>query len=280
MNSIELKNVYAEIGDFKLKSINLLIPKGVIVGVIGKNGAGKTTLFKTINGTHLKKSGEIIIEGYKFTSNEESIRATMAIVYDFFNVNPFVKGKLLRKIYVQSHPKFDKELFDKLVMKFNIDLNKRIGKLSFGMQKKLMMIFAISVNPTILLLDEPLIGIDPIDKQEFIKIIQTYMENENNTIIISSHQVEDIEKIADLIVFLDEGKITLFEEKETLLDSYRYVRLNKEDSNINYIINPIENSHGLQGIVHEKNSDSFKNLSQRASLEQIFVHLCAKEVQS
>ena len=280
MNSIELKSVFSEIGDFKLENMSFQIPKGVIVGLIGKNGAGKTTLFKTINGTHLKKSGEIIIAGYKHSSNEESIRTTMAIVYDFFNVNPFTKGKLLKKIYIQSHPKFDKELFDELVIKFNIDLSKRIGKLSFGMQKKLMMIFAISVHPTILLLDEPLIGIDPIDKQEFIKIIQSYMEDEDNTIIISSHQVEDIEKIADLIIFLDEGKITLFEEKEVLLDSYRYVRLSKEDSNIKLIINPIENSYGLQGIVHTTNLDSIKDLSQRASLEQIFVHLCMKEVKS
>ena len=275
MSGIELRNMNAQIGDFKLKDINLEVPKGTILGLIGKNGAGKTTLFKTINGTYLKTSGEMKIYGYGYKNNEKDIRNILAIVYDFFNANPYAKGKLLRKIYIQSHPSFDEKNFDILATQFKLDLNKRISSLSLGMQKKLMMIFALSTNPKVLLLDEPLIGVDPIDKQVLVRLIQSYMEDDENTIILSSHHVEDIEKIADYIAFIDDGKIILFEDKESLLEKYLYVKVEDDNQNSKYLINPIKNSFGKEGIMKIEDAEKLNINSQRASLEQIFVHLCS-----
>jgi ABC-2 type transport system ATP-binding protein len=274
MNSIETKHLYAKIGDFTLNDINLAIPEGSIVGLVGKNGAGKTTLFKTLNGTYLKTSGEMHIGGMNYRNAEKEIRMAMAVMYDRFGGNHYIKGKLLRKIYLQSHPKFDVEMFDDLVHKYGIDLKKKLMNLSFGMQKKLMLILALSLHPKILLLDEPLIGIDPIDKQEFIRLMQNYMENDQHTIILSSHQVDDLQKIADYILFINEGEIVLFEEKETLLEKYKMLTLPKEDQRVELMINPIPNSLGMQGLIHARDGKELKDKVKRPSLEQIFIHLC------
>lgn len=275
MNSIETIKLCAKIGDFELKGISLEIPEGSIVGLIGRNGAGKTTLFKTLHGSHIKTSGDIKISGLNYLNNEKEIRTNMAVVYDFFNGNPYVKVKFLRKIYNQSHPNFDLKLFDELIQRFNIDLKKKVSSLSFGMQKKLMLILAISVHPTTLLLDEPLLGIDPIDKQEFINIIQSYMENEKHSIIWSSHQIDDVQKIADYIAFMNEGKIVLFEDKETLLDKYKMITLSENDENHSILINPKSTPFGVQGLVCTKDLGKVAGKHHQASLEQIFVHLCA-----
>jgi ABC-2 type transport system ATP-binding protein len=275
MNSIETNKLCAKIGDFELKDIDLLIPEGSIVGLIGRNGAGKTTLFKTLHGSHIKTSGDLKLSGLNYIDNEKEIRTNIAVVYDFFNSNPYVKVKLLRKIYVQNHPNFDLKLFDELIRRFNIDLKKRVSSLSLGMQKKLMLILAISVHPTTLLLDEPLIGIDPIDKQEFINIIQSYMENEKNSIIWSSHQIDDVQKIADYIAFINEGKIVLFEDKETLLDKYKMITLAENDANSVILINPKSTPFGVQGLVRTKDLGKVAGKHNQASLEQIFVYLCA-----
>lgn len=274
MNSIEVRNMKAKVGDFTLNDINLSIPKGSITGLIGKNGAGKTTLFKTLNGTYLKTSGDVLINGLKFSDSEKKIRTDLAIVYDVINYNPYAKVKLLKKIYKQNHPKFDSEYFDLLIERFGIDVKKRLVSLSLGMQKKLMLILALSVRPTTLLLDEPLIGIDPIDKQDLLKLIQQYMEDENNTIILSSHQVEDIQKIADYVIFLNDGQVMLFEDKETLLDSYRIVRSSDVDQNSDLYINPALDSMGISGLIRTENVSKIKGITQPATLEQIFIHLC------
>ncbi len=274
MNSIEIRNMNAKVGDFTLNDINLSIPKGSITGLVGKNGAGKTTLFKTLNGTYLKTSGDILINSLKFSDSEKEIRTNLAIVYDEINYNPYAKVKLLKKIYRQNHPKFDSEYFDLLIDRFGIDVKKRLVSLSLGMQKKLMVILALSVRPTILLLDEPLIGIDPIDKQDLIKLIQQYMEDENNTIILSSHQVEDIQKIADYIIFLNDGQIMLFEDKEILLDSFRIVHTSDIDYNNDLYINPVLDSMGISGLIRTEDVSKIKGITQKASLEQIFIHLC------
>ncbi len=275
MNSIETNKLCAKIGDFELKDIDLQIPEGSIVGLIGRNGAGKTTLFKTLHGSYIKTSGDLKLSGLNYIDNEKEIRTNVAVVYDFFNGNPYAKVKLLRKIYVQSHPNFDLKLFDELIKRFNIDLKKRVSSLSLGMQKKLMLILAISVHPTTLLLDEPLIGIDPIDKQEFINIIQSYMENEKHSIIWSSHQIDDVQKIADYIAFMNEGEIVLFEDKETLLDKYKMITLAENDANSVILINPKSTPFGVQGLVRTKDLGKVAGKHNQASLEQIFVYLCA-----
>ncbi|MGE4321115.1 MAG: ATP-binding cassette domain-containing protein [Acholeplasmataceae bacterium] len=274
MNSIEMDHVYSNIGNFELKDINLNIPKGNIIGVVGKNGAGKTTLFKTINGSYIQTSGKLSIHQMSYQNYEKQIKEILSVVYDTFNVNPYAKIKMIKKTYQKIHPHFNVDIFDTLTDKYHIDLNKRIKSFSFGEIRKFMLILALSTQPKILLLDEPFIGIDPIDKKEFIDLLQTYMENEDHTMMISSHQVEDIEKIADYILFINQGEIILFEDKETLLDKYVNVKMAYSDENQKYLINPIKNSLGIEGLIETHQAKALGLEYQRTNIEQIFINLC------
>jgi ABC-2 type transport system ATP-binding protein len=271
MYSIELKNVFARIETFKLKDINLSIPRGSIVGLLGKNGAGKTTLFKTLMGTHLKYDGHMFINGFTYESNEKEIRESIAIVHDTMNVNPFTKGKRLYKYNKMMYPDFDDQYFLSLCDELNIPLDKKMNKMSLGMQKKLSIAIALSLKPNILLLDEPFIGIDPIDKQKLMKHIQAFMEDENRTILISSHYVEDVEKISDYIAIIDNGEIKLFQDKDTILDEFAYVKLNDDQESRQHIMYSKHTSFGVEGLMKKEQAINNNIPHHRPTLEEIFI---------
>lgn len=271
MYSIELKNVYAKIDTFELKDINLSIPKGAIVGLLGKNGAGKTTLFHTILGTHLKYKGDMIINGFRYETDEKKIRSSIAIVHDTININPLAKVKKINKIYQMVYPNFNQTYFLNLCDEFSIPLDKRIGKMSLGMQKKLIMAIALALNPSVLLLDEPFIGIDPIDKQKMMKHVQTFMEDEDKTVIISSHYVEDIEKISDYIAIISDGEIHLFDEKDQMIDRYVIVKLNNDNDLVSKFIYSKHTAFGIEGLMLKDDVKKYDIDHRRATLEELFI---------
>jgi ABC-2 type transport system ATP-binding protein len=271
MYSIELKNLYARVDSFELKDINLNIPKGSVIGLLGKNGAGKTTLFHTLLGTHLKYDGDMIINGMRYETDEKNIRTSIAIVHDAININPLAKGNKLYKIYQMIYPNFDGTYFLNLCEEFSIHLDKRINKMSLGMQKKLTMAIALSLKPSILLLDEPFIGIDPIDKQKMMKHVQAFMEDENKTVIISSHYVEDVEKISDYVAIINDGEIKIFDEKDKILDQYVIVNLSAGHKYISKISYPKKTSFGIQGLILKSDADKYNIDCRRPTLEELFI---------
>jgi ABC-2 type transport system ATP-binding protein len=271
MYSIELKNLYARIDSFELKDINLNIPKGSVVGLLGKNGAGKTTLFHTLLGTHLKYDGDMIINGMRYETDEKNIRSSIAIVHDTININPLAKGNKIYKIYQMIYPNFDDTYFLNLCEEFSIHLDKRINKMSLGMQKKLTMSIALSLKPNILLLDEPFIGIDPIDKQKMMKHVQAFMEDEHKTVIISSHYVEDIEKISDYVAIINDGEIKIFDEKDKILDQYVIVNLSTDHQYISKISYPKKTSFGIQGLILKSDAVKYSIDHRRPALEELFI---------
>jgi len=132
MNGIELQGVQAKIGTFELKGIDLVVPKGSVLGLLGRNGAGKTTLFKTMNGTYLKQDGLLKIYGKTFEEDEEGIRMNLSIVYDTYNINPLTKGKKLLKYDRIWFPGFDDRLFEQLKKTFIGDAEEMVVVVSVG----------------------------------------------------------------------------------------------------------------------------------------------------
>jgi ABC-2 type transport system ATP-binding protein len=277
MNGISTTHLDARIGTFKLEDITMTVPKGTVMGLLGRNGAGKTTLFKTINGTELKTKGMLEVFGKTYEKDEKGVRTVLSVVYDTVNVNPYTKGKRLLKYMKRWHASFDEAFFDDMTHMFSIDLNKRISALSLGAQKKLMLALALARRPKVLLLDEPLIGIDPIDKRKMTELIQTYMEDENNTVMISSHQVDDLEKIADAITIIDHGKILVSKDKETLLETYVKVTLDPLDPSIEDMIGGTDMRFGKVGIMRLEDAMKHGHKTERATLEDIFIHLVKRE---
>ena len=224
MYGLEINNLTVDFGRFKIDSLNLNIRKGCITGLIGRNGAGKSTLIKTIMRQQDAQSGNILYNGKRFAEDEENILNNIVCVYDSPDFNILSKPKRLVKLYSSIYKNFDMRRYNQLMEKFRLPHDLRISKYSFGMQRKYCLILALCRNADILILDEPTSGIDPFDRSEVVGLIQEYMMDENHTVIFSTHITEDLDKIADYIVMMEDGKITLDEDKITLTEQYRLVQ--------------------------------------------------------
>lgn len=225
MYGLEITGLNVDLGKFALKDINLNIKKGCVTGLIGKNGAGKTTLIKTIMRQQDAASGSILYNGKKFKDDEVGVMASLACVFDkpYFALN--LKPTRLEKIYTTFFPEFDGKRYHQLMQRFNLPEDTKVSKYSFGMQRKLCLILALCQGGDILILDEPTAGIDPVDRSQIISLIQEFMLDENHTVLFSTHITEDLDKIADYLVMIENGKIILDEDKVTLTEKYRLVQV-------------------------------------------------------
>jgi len=206
MDLIEIKSLCKEFDNKQiLKKINLKIPKGKIIGLLGKNGAGKTTLIKLINDLLTLTSGEILIEGeYPGVNSKDIISYLPERTY----LDKEMTIKQAIRYFEDFYINFDSQRAKKLLKDLNLDINTKISKMSKGMQEKLQLILVMSRNAKIYILDEPLGGVDPATRDY---ILDTILSNFNDgaSVIISTHLISDIERILDEVIFMDGGEIIL-----------------------------------------------------------------------
>ncbi len=275
MYGIKIEDLVIKIDKFELKNINLSVPKGTILGLVGRNGAGKTTLIKSIANCYKKTSGNIYINELTRVSHEIECITQLGIAYDHLSVNRFMKPKRLSKILEKAFQHFDKDFFLENLKRFNVDINKRLTLNSLGTNKKFSIILALSLNPKVLLLDEPTSGIDPSDKIEIIKLLQTFMEDDEHTILYSTHSISDLEKIADYIAVIDNGQIKFMKEKNAIVEESYLVKLSEDQINDDiskHLICSKKNAFGIEGLMTNKNCiDQYKIIHARPSIEQILV---------
>lgn len=274
MYGLEIKDLTVDFGRFKLDRLNLNIRKGCITGLIGRNGAGKSTLIRTIMRQQDAQSGCILYNGQKFSGNEAGIMNSIVCVFDSPHFNLNVKPKKLLKLYRAIYADFDVELYNKLMEKFNLPHDLRVSKYSFGMQRKYCIILALCRKADILILDEPTSGIDPFDRSEVVSLIQDYMMDENHTVLFSTHITEDLDKIADYIVMMDNGKITLDEDKETLTERYRLVQCEAMTADLECsAIGIKKNMFGYTFLTKDKDIAGEGIKTKIPTIEEMFVHL-------
>lgn len=222
---IEIKNLTKNYGDFKLEGINLDIPCGYITGLIGENGAGKTTLIKSIlDITHLD-SGSIKLNGKDISNYKEDI----GVVLDNTFFPEVLTAKDIGNIMKNVYKTWDANLYNKYLSDFKLELNKKIKTFSKGMRKKLEIVVALSHKPHLLILDEPTSGLDQIVRDEILDIFLNFVQDEEHTILISTHITSDLEKIADYITFINDGKILLNDNKDDILENYGILKCEKQD---------------------------------------------------
>ncbi|MEE0699913.1 MAG: ABC transporter ATP-binding protein [Bacilli bacterium] len=225
-NVIEVVNLTKKYDNFKLDGINLSIPTGSIVGLVGQNGAGKTTLIKLIFELIKKDSGAVkLFNGKSLKDAKEDV----GVVLDdaFFpeilkvnDINPIMKG---------TYRNWDENLFKKYLNDFGLTHNQSIKELSKGMKKKLEIAVCLSHHPKLLILDEPTSGLDPVVRKEILDIFLNFVEDEQNTILLSSHITSDIESIADYIVFINEGKIIFNKSITDVNENYGIIKCGEKD---------------------------------------------------
>ena len=224
MELLECKNLCKSYDDKPvLKDINLKIPKGKIIGLLGKNGTGKTTLIKLINDLLTPTSGEILINGKNPGVESKEI---IAYLPEKTYLDRDMKVKDAIKYFQEFYKNFDSEKAKKLLKDLDLDINIKIAKMSKGMQEKLQLILVMSRNAQLYILDEPLGGVDPATRDY---ILDTILSNfcEGASVIISTHLIADIERILDEVIFIDKGQIIVTSSADELR--------NKENASIDEI---------------------------------------------
>ena len=229
MNKIEIKNLKKDYQNFALKNVNFSIPEGYVTGFIGRNGMGKTTTIKSILSL-IQYQGDIlsIHDDEKTKLNNQKIGVIMD---DSFLAKDW-NMELVNQAMKVGYDEWNENAYWKFLEKFNIDKKLKVKELSRGMKIKLMLSIALSHNAELLILDEPTSGLDPSMREEFVEVISDYMQDDKHTVLFSTHITQDLETIADYIVFIDNGEIVLALEKEEFINYFMILKCGLENQNI------------------------------------------------
>lgn len=220
--ALELNNVTKNYKDFTLDHISFNVPQGTIVGLIGENGAGKSTTIYAVLGLISKDEGSITILG---DNDPESVsKDDIGAVFDGNNYPDILTPGQLGKVFRNIYHSWEENTYMELLDKFRLPLNKKIKQFSKGMKMKFAISVALSHHSKLLVLDEATSGLDPVMRDEILELLLDYIQDEDHSILVSSHITSDLEKIADYIVFIHEGKIVFFKQKDELLEKYGIVK--------------------------------------------------------
>lgn len=255
-DAVELIGVTKQYKEFRLNHISLNIPKGCIMGLIGENGAGKTTLIKAMTGLIVKDSGIIKLGGMELEKDEIAIKEDLGVVLSEADYPEYLKAAQLSKIMRNIYKQWDEKLFFTYLDEFGISKNKTIKECSKGMKMKLSIAVALSHNAKILILDEATSGLDPVIRDEILDIFMNYIQDEEHTILFSSHITSDLEKIADYITFLHEGNLIFSYSKDHLIYDYGIIRCKSKDMqriNPSHIVACRNNSFGQEILIKDRN---------------------------
>ncbi len=228
-NILEVKNLSKKYKGFELKNISFELPKGMIMGFIGENGAGKTTTIKAILDIAKNYKGEIKIFGLDNRKNDKQIKEDIGVVLDDMFFPEILIPNDINSIMKDIYKNWDSNLYFKYLTNFDLPKNKQIKTFSKGMRKKLEIATALSHHPKLLILDEPTSGLDPIARNEVIDIFQDFIQNEECSILLSSHITTDLEHIADYITFINNGEILLSKTRDELLENYCLVKCTESE---------------------------------------------------
>jgi len=224
MDSIlRIENLTKHYPDFTLDHISFAIPKGTIMGVIGENGAGKSTTINGILNLIKKDEGEITFRDKKL-SEDNNLKEDIGVVFDEICFYETLTPEKIGKISKAAYKQWDDAVYQNYLKRFGLSGNKEIKALSKGMKMKLSIAVALSHDPKLLILDEATSGLDPVMRDDILEIFMEFVQDEEHSILISSHITTDLEKIADYITFIHQGKMLFCKPKDELRYQYGIIR--------------------------------------------------------
>lgn len=278
MDAIKINNLEKNYNNFSLTIKDLTVKSGYITGFIGPNGSGKTTTIRSILGLNKNVNGDITVLGADI-SNNYTAKKDIAYVGD---ISGFLEESLIsniHKIVSSFYNNWDEGLYKSYIKKFNIDESKEYKNLSKGKKKQFELIMALSHHPKLLIMDEPTSNLDPLVRNEFLELIQSHMEKDEMTVFYSTHITSDLDKAADYIIMIYNGKILLNSEKDELLQTHTIVKGKKDllDNSIRKeLIGIKENAFGFEGLSNDKNKafDLFGNeaIYEKCTLEDLLLY--------
>ncbi|MCR5754013.1 MAG: ABC transporter ATP-binding protein [Acetatifactor sp.] len=218
-NIMEVKNLTKQYSGFLLDHVSFSIPKGTIMGLIGENGAGKSTTINGILELIKKDDGEVLFEGKDISAGKQP-KEDIGVVFDEINFYERLTPEKVGKIAKATYKQWNESVYQNYLNRFSLPASKTIKELSKGMKMKLSIAVALSHDPKLLILDEATSGLDPVMRDDILDIFLEFVQDEEHAILLSSHITTDLEKIADYITFIHNGKVLFCKEKDEL--RYRY----------------------------------------------------------
>lgn len=275
MNALEIKNLTKAYPGFTLENLNLTLPSGCIMGLIGENGAGKSTTVKLILDMIHKDSGTITILGRDNGDRIQLTKEEIGVVMDEVGIPECLTARQVGSVMKHTFKNWKKSEYSRLLQKLSLPDNKPFKEFSRGMKMKLGIAVAMSHDVKLLILDEATSGLDPVVRDEVVEMFSDFTRDENHSILISSHIVSDLEKLCDYVAFLHKGKLLLCEEKDRLLAEYGLVHCTTEqfkDIPTGAVRHKKGNPYGVEAMVLRDAVPSGVNVSP-VSMEELFVYM-------
>lgn len=276
--ALEVRGLKKQYQNFELEDISFDLPKGYIMGYVGQNGAGKTTTLSSI--MHLIKAdaGSVNVDGIRFEEDEVAYKEAIGYIGDSASMMPDFTLKQVRMIMKDFYSTYQPQKFETLVKKWKLPEKKKVKDFSRGMRVKLMFAMVLSRETKLLILDEATNGLDPVVRQEILKLLQDYISDGEHSVLFSTHMLSDLEDIADYIFFINNGKKIFFETKEELQENFVLVKGGQEDLNAmtrKLLIGVQESGMGFEALAKTDDSPylSDKCILEKPTIDKIVVHM-------
>lgn len=257
---IEVRNVLKEFDGFRaLDDLNMTVPTGSVYGLVGPNGAGKSTIIRHLTGIYRQDAGEILVDGAPVFENP-GVKSRIAYIPDeiFYYANASIREMM--DFYRSIYPHFDAERFKKLADVFGLDPKRQMRRLSKGMQKQAAFWIAVSLRPEILILDEPVDGLDPVMRRQIWSIIMADVAENGTTVLVSSHNLRELEDVCDSVGIMNKGRIMIERSLDELQENIVKIQLALPDGE--------SLPEGLD-ILHKSNTGRLQSLIMHGTQEEI-----------
>lgn len=257
---IEVRNVMKEFDGFRaLDDMSMTVPTGAVYGLVGPNGAGKSTIIRHLTGIYRQDAGEILVDGAPVFENP-GVKSRIAYIPDeiFYYANASIREMM--DFYRSIYPHFDAERFKKLADVFGLDPKRQMRRLSKGMQKQAAFWIAVSLRPEILILDEPVDGLDPVMRRQIWSIIMADVAENGTTVLVSSHNLRELEDVCDSVGIMNKGKIMIERSLDELQENIVKIQLALPDGE--------SLPEGLD-ILHKSNTGRLQSLIMHGTQEEI-----------
>lgn len=280
---IQLNHVTKKYGGFTL-DCTMEVKPGQVTGLIGKNGAGKSTTFKSILGLIRVDAGEISVLGKPVSAITAADRQNMGVVLSDSGFSTYLTVKDIAAILDNMYDKFDKNQFLQTCSRFELPLEKQIKEFSTGMKAKCKVLIAMSHGASLLILDEPTVGLDVMARDEILDMLRDYMgQDDKNTILISSHISSDLESLCDDLYMIDHGQILLHEDTDVLLSDYALLKVSGEEYerlDKQYLLRKKKESYGYACLTNQKQyyRENYPNIvMEKGNIDELIVMMAGGE---
>ena len=276
---LEVREISKQYKGFLLDRISFTLPKGYIMGYVGPNGSGKSTTMGIVTQTRKLLGGEVLIDGKKYEDDPIAYKEKIGYVSSVSYFPSMMKVKDAATILGRFYPTFSKEKFYHLIREWNLPEKKKFSTFSTGMMVKLMFAAVMARETRLLILDEATNGLDVLFREEILNLLQNYIEDGEHSVLFATHIIDDLERIADYIVMVEDGRVLLQDTKETLTESFILVKGEDsllDDENIaKYLLGVKRSAYGFTALIQSDNAVRLPagTVMEKPSISQIMSYL-------